>query len=163
MESIFFQKVNQPQLVLPKDKLFWQPILDKMIAADAKDRYQSAGDLINDLKNIDKKAEPIEQNSTQRNLYASIAAISVIFISVAAYFSLSPSTQESFVTDPVSDAISTADNTEASIQKTLLTISSKIQVPYDQNDCNLNVREDIDFVPYLGEDLYENNCFGVSA
>jgi len=146
MESIFFKKVNHPQLKLTKDQQHWQSILDKLVAPNPKDRYQGAGELINDLKSVGQVSTLTQKKSDQSRLYISIIAITIISTLIIAYL-----------------AISNSQPTQANIQKTMLSIASKIQVPYDQKDCNFKSREDIDFVPYLGEDLYENNCFGLSA
>jgi len=144
MESVFFKKVNHPQLTLTKDKQHWQSILDKLVAPNPKDRYQRAGELINDLNNVGQASTPTKEKRAKSRLYVSIMAITIIPALIIVYL-----------------AIPNSQPTQASIQKTLLSIDSKIQVPYDQKNCNLNSREDIDFVPYLGEDLYENNCFGL--
>jgi len=165
MESIFFQKVNQPQLILTKAKRHWQPILDKLIAPDPKNRYQRADDLINDLKNVGQLSTPTHEKSNQRNLLISIVATVIVSSALIGYLTLTnyPSTQDSIMASQSNTNIDPLGAPETNIKKTLLSITSKIQVPYDQENCKLNAREEIDFVPYLGEDLHENNCFGLTV
>jgi len=151
MEAIFFQKVNQSVFELPKDKRRWQCILNKLLAVAPLDRYQEADELINDLVHLESGSlGPKSQNRSPLyiGLFALMTGALVAFVGFSRYG------EEVKISDQVSNS---APN------EAVLEVASKILVPYDHADCQSTVPEGIDFVPYLGEDLYEGNCFGLSA
>lgn len=151
MESIFFQKVNQTELKLPKGMRHWQPILNKLVAPKPEDRYQEASELLKDLENINvngASASAQRKSKIRTRLYIGLTTISAL---IGLGFDLT----KNLTIDSTDDSVV--------IAKTDLGISSKLLVPYDHQECDTNVPGGIDLVPYLGEPLYENNCFGMST
>ena len=158
LESIFFQKVNQPELKLPGDKQHWQTILNKLVEPNPDKRYQEAADLITDLNNMGRSTEASKAQGIKAP-YLALVSVLLLLTGGGVYFGLSNPAQPKVVIDNPATETDSLKN----VPTTQLGITSKLLVPYDQDDCQLNVAGGIDFVPYLGEPLYEDNCFGMSA
>lgn len=156
VETIFFKKVNQPKFVLDKDKNHWQAILNKLTALKPEERYQEAKDLISDLNDLTTK------QATKLN-WPMISGLSAVLIlgSVALY----TNTDRLLRIDdaPLVDTSSSIAVEGRVSGQPSIGLSSKILVPYDHEECQTSTPGNIDFVPYLDESLYENNCFAVSA